>query len=216
MKQLINLLFGLSVLVFLASCGGSKKGTHVTIKTEFGDMKVLLYDETPIHKTNFLKLVEEGFYDDLLFHRIINNFMIQGGDPDSKDAAPDKRLGGGGPGYLLDAEIAFPHFKGTLAAARMGTGNPEKKSNGSQFYLVQGQPVPDAQLNNWEQRKGITYSPEQREIYKTRGGRPDLDQDYTVFGEVVSGIEVIDKIIAVPTGSANRPVKDVKMTIVKE
>ena len=211
MKQLIQLFLGIFILALISSCNSDP--AHVLIETEYGNMKVLLYDETPIHKENFLKLAKEGFYDDLLFHRVIRGFMIQGGDPTSKDAGPDVGLGGGGPGYLLDAEIGSPHFKGTLAAARTGPGNPEKKSSGSQFYIVQGNPLSDNQLNQFEKMKRITYTEAQRNLYKEMGGRPDLDMDYTVFGEVVEGLDVIDKIAEVATGKANRPVKDVKMKI---
>lgn len=212
MKQLVKIFLGLCLFALISSCG--KKESYVLIETDFGSMKVLLYDETPIHKANFLKLAEEGFYDDLLFHRVMRGFMIQGGDPDSKDAAPGAMLGGGGPGYLLDAEIGSPHFKGALAAARTpDRGNPEKKSSGSQFYIVQGNPVNDQRLDQFERMKGIKYSPAQRALYKEIGGRPDLDNDYTVFGEVVEGLDVIDKIIVVETDRANRPAKDVKMKI---
>lgn len=211
MKQIVKILWGLCLIVLINSCG--KKEAYVLIETEFGDMKVLLYDDTPVHKDNFLKLAQEGFFDDLLFHRVIRGFMIQGGDPDSRGAAPGAMLGSGSPGYLLDAEIGSPHFKGTLAAARMGPGNPEKKSNGSQFYIVQGSPVTDQRLDQYEQMKGIKYSAAQRALYKEVGGRPDLDMDYTVFGEVVEGLDVIDKIIVVETDRANRPAKDVKMKI---
>ncbi|MEM9545802.1 MAG: peptidylprolyl isomerase [Bacteroidota bacterium] len=190
--------------------------TYVTIKTEFGDMKVELYDSTPKHKENFLKLIDEGFYKDLLFHRVIQGFMVQGGDPNSKDAGPNAQLGSGGPGYKIDAEIGLPHFKGTLAAARQGGPiNPKKQSSGSQFYLVQGRVQTDAQLNQFEQRGGFKYNEAQRNKYKTIGGTPALDNDYTVFGEVVEGLDVIDKIAAVQTGNADRPVKDVKMDIVR-
>lgn len=211
MKQLLNICLAICLLAFINSCG--KKEAHVLIETEYGNMKVLLYDETPIHKENFLKLAKEGFYDDLLFHRVMKGFMIQGGDPESKGAAPGAMLGGGGPGYLLDAEIGSPHFKGALAAARTGPGNPEKKSSGSQFYVVQGGPVDDNRLNQFAQMKGIQYSEAQRTLYKELGGRPDLDMEYTVFGEVVEGLDVIDKIADVETDRANRPARDVKMKI---
>jgi cyclophilin family peptidyl-prolyl cis-trans isomerase len=213
MKRIINGLLVLSLLIGLAACGGDGN-SYALIETDYGNMKVLLYDETPKHKENFIKLAKDGFFDDLLFHRVINGFMIQGGDPDSRNAPPNKMLGGGGPGYLVDAEIAFPHFKGTLAAARTGgASNPEKKSSGSQFYIVQGTPQQETMLSQMENFKGIKYTPAQREKYKTLGGRPDLDQEYTVFGEVVEGMDVIDKIAAVPTGQADRPVQDVKMKV---
>lgn len=202
-------------ICFLASCNMDSK-TYVTIKTEFGDIKVELYDSTPKHKANFLKRIDEEYYKDLLFHRVIKGFMVQGGDPNSRDAGPDVRLGGGGPKEKIDAEIGAPHFKGTLAAARQPDSvNPEKKSSGSQFYLVQGSPQSDQQLDMWEQRKGFKYNAAQREKYKSLGGRPDLDAEYTVFGEVVEGIEIIDKIAAVQVNSSDRPTKDIKMDIVR-
>ena len=211
--RLKNFAFILSICFFM-SCNSDSK-TYVTIKTEFGDMKVELYDSTPKHKANFIKLVNEGFYKDLLFHRVIQGFMVQGGDPNSKDAEPGAMLGAGGPGYKIDAEIGAPHFKGTLVAARQGgSRNPMKQSSGSQFYLVQGKMQTDQELDNFEKRGGFKYNQAQREKYKTIGGTPGLDNEYTVFGEVVEGIEIIDKIAAVPT-NGERPVNDVKMDIVK-
>ncbi len=195
------------------SCGGEKKH-YVTIETDYGTMKAELYNSTPLHRDNFLKLVKENFYDDLLFHRIINGFMIQGGDPQSKDAAPGARLGMGGPGYLIDAEIGAPHFKGTLAAARTGgASNPDKKSSGSQFYVVHGTLQTDATLDRLQAQKGIEYNEAQREKYKTLGGTPMLDQDYTVFGELVSGMDVLDEIAKVQKDGSDRPLEDVKMKI---
>jgi peptidyl-prolyl cis-trans isomerase B (cyclophilin B) len=194
----------------LICCNGGN-GQYVLIETDYGNMKVRLYDETPQHRDNFLKLVNEKYYDDLLFHRVINGFMIQGGDPNSRNAAPETRLGMGGPGYTIPAEIGKPHFKGALAAAR--TSNPQKASSGSQFYIVQGQAVTEEQLNALAQQKGMTYTAEQRNRYKEVGGTPQLDNEYTVFGEVFEGLEVIDKIAAVQTGQGDRPVKDVKMKI---
>lgn len=194
----------------LSSCDNN---SYVTISTEYGDVTVLLYDFTPKHKENFLKLVDEGYYDDLLFHRIISGFMIQGGDPDSKEAQPGQRLGGGGPGYRVDAEIGSPHFRGALAAAR--DGNPQKASSGSQFYIVHGSAVTDAMLDQIEQRQQIQYSEAQRQLYREVGGTPQLDNLYTVFGEVVSGMEVVDQIAAEQKDQYDRPVKDVKMSIRK-
>jgi len=211
MKNFINFFVGFLILVLISAC--SKQEAIVLIETDFGNMRVLLYDETPIHKENFLKLAKEGFFDDLLFHRVIPGFMIQGGDPDSRNAPAGQMLGGGGPGYVLDAEIGAPHFRGTLAAARLGQGNPEKKSSGSQFYIVQGSPIDDSRLDQFERMKGIKYNEAQRTLYKQIGGRPDLDQEYTVFGEVVEGLEVIDKIANVQKDGSNRPVEDVKMRI---
>ncbi len=197
------------------SCNSDSK-TYVTIKTEFGDMKVELYDSTPKHKENFIKLVKDKFFKDLLFHRVIPGFMVQGGDPDSRGAAQGVRLGGGGPGYKIDAEIGAPHFKGTLAAARQPDQiNPEKKSSGSQFYLVHGNIQSDQELDAYEKRGGFKYNQDQRNKYKTIGGTPALDNDYTVFGEVVEGLDIIDKIAGVKTDESDRPFDDIKMNIVK-
>lgn len=199
--------------MLIMSCGGDQT-QYVTIETDFGTMKAELYSSTPLHRDNFVKLVKESFYDDLLFHRIIQGFMIQGGDPQSRGAAPGQALGMGGPGYLVDAEIGAPHFKGTLAAARTGgASNPDKKSSGSQFYVVQGSVQTDAALDNFERQKGIKYNASQREKYKTLGGTPMLDTDYTVFGELVEGLDVLDKIAAVQKDGSDRPLQDVKMKI---
>lgn len=187
--------------------------TYAMIETEFGNMKVELYDSTPLHKENFIKLANEGFYDDLLFHRVIKGFMVQGGDPNSKDAPKGQGLGAGGPGYKIDAEIGAPHFKGTLAAARQGSGNPDKQSSGSQFYIVQGQTYTPDQLKGTALSKGITYNEDQIKKYGTLGGTPQLDMEYTVFGEIVEGLDVVDKIAAVETAPGDRPIEDVKMKI---
>lgn len=187
---------------------------YVQIETDYGNMLVKLYNETPQHRDNFLKLVGKGFYDGLIFHRVINHFMIQGGDPESRDAQPGQMLGNGNLGYTLPAEFV-PHLfhkKGVLAAARLGDQeNPEKASSSCQFYLVQGQVWDEARLSMMVERFGLKLTPEQIEAYKTIGGTPHLDGSYTVFGEVVEGLEVIDKIAAVPTGMMDRPVEDVKM-----
>jgi len=213
MKQVIFFL-GICVLTLLSSCGGEDKFTYAEIETEFGVMKVKLYNSTPLHRDNFIKLAKEGFYEDLLFHRVISGFMVQGGDPKSKGAGEDARLGSGGPGYRVPAEIGGLHIKGALAAARTGgSSNPEKESSGSQFYVVQGKPVQEAQISSIETSKGVKYSQEQRDLYRTLGGTPQLDNEYTVFGEVVEGMDVIDKIAAVPTKPGDRPVKDVKMNV---
>ncbi len=188
----------------------------VELETTFGTMTILLYDATPKHRDNFLKLVEDGFYNGLLFHRVMNGFMVQGGDPKSKNAAPNMALGTGGPGYTVDAEFldSLVHVKGALAAARQPDGvNPAKASSGSQFYIVQGRPVTDAQLNQIETRYGSKYTAEQRAKYLEVGGTPFLDKQYTVFGQVIEGLDVIDKIAASQTSSANRPLDDIKMKI---
>jgi cyclophilin family peptidyl-prolyl cis-trans isomerase len=212
MKKIFLLTSLASILIF-TKCNKDPY-TYVAIETDFGTMKVMLYNSTPKHRDNFIKLVKEGFYDGLLFHRVINGFMIQGGDPDSKDAPKGKVLGQGGPGYTIAAEIGAPHLKGTLAAARTGgEGNPFKQSSGSQFYLVQGTVQTVEQLKAVEGRMGITYNSEQRRLYTEIGGTPALDGDYTVFGEVVEGLEVIDKIAAVRTDRTSRPLKDVVMKV---
>lgn len=188
----------------------------VHLETNMGNMEIELYDSTPKHRDNFIKLAEEGFYDSLLFHRVIQGFMVQGGDPESKGASSNKHLGSGGPGYQVDAEFSSDnlHLKGALAAARMGdTVNPQKKSSGSQFYIVQGSQVSPDQLERIEMQKGIRYTPEQRKAYQTEGGTPFLDMDYTVFGRVIKGMEVIDKIAALKTAPGDRPLEDVWMKV---
>jgi peptidyl-prolyl cis-trans isomerase B (cyclophilin B) len=206
---------GLILLILIGTIISCKtKQKYALIETDYGNMKVELFDTTPKHKENFIKLAEEGFYNDLLFHRVMNGFMVQGGDPESKDAPPSKRLGAGGPGYTIDAEIGAYHFKGALAAARQGDQvNPQKKSSGSQFYVVQGKPVNAAQLDMMEQQKGISYSEEDKKRYMEVGGTPFLDNEYTVFGQVIEGMDVIDKIAAVQTAPGDRPVEDVKMKV---
>lgn len=258
------------------SCNGQSE-TKVLISTNMGQIKVMLYNETPLHRDNFVKLVKEGFYDSTLFHRVIKDFMIQAGDPDSRGAQPGKMLGGGGPGYNVAAEFV-PHLfhrKGALSAARMGDQvNPKKESSGSQFYIVQGKPATEAeldqieaQLNHKRNSAGIRqcleepeqaalraevmlfqqnrnghaldsianmildslrakgtlaptfrFSEQQRKVYTTEGGTPFLDSEYTVFGQVLEGLEVLDIIAAVPTAAGDRPQSDVvilKMEIVK-
>lgn len=193
-----------------------KKGSKVLIETNYGNMVVLLYDATPQHRDNFLKLVKEHFYDDLLFHRVINHFMIQGGDPKSKNAVKGQPLGHGNLGYLIPAEFVdtLIHKKGALAAARMGDNeNPKKSSSACQFYIVQGRRFAPEMLSRMEQQSGRPMSARQREVYTTIGGTPHLDGEYTVFGEVIDGLEVIDKIAAVECDPMNRPVEDVKMKI---
>ena len=184
-KLFLLTLLACAILLFTGCESG---GDNVLIQTNYGDIKLRLYDDTRLHKENFTKLVGEGYYDSTLFHRVIEPFMIQGGDPQSIGASAGQPLGGGGPGYTIDAEIGRPHLSGALAAARTGdAGNPERKSSGSQFYIVTGEPQSEATLDQYERMKGIKYSPEQREAYTSLGGRPDLDMDYTVFGEVIEG-----------------------------
>lgn len=248
-----------------------KKDHIVTIKTRFGDMVAILYDETPKHKANFIKLAQEHFYDSTLFHRVIEGFMIQGGDPDSKKAQPGQRLGQGGPGYTVDAEInpKFYHEKGALSAARLGDAmNPKKASSGSQFYIVQGTKVNEGDMRidatkfnqvmkqfldnpanktyvdtlrsfyqsgdrqgyqNYvmelkpkaEAETGINtdradLDPAKVKAYTTLGGAQHLDGEYTVFGKVIQGLDVIDKIAALPKDAADRPTEDVRITVTVE
>jgi peptidyl-prolyl cis-trans isomerase B (cyclophilin B) len=185
----------------------------IEVITDYGNMELQLYSSTPKHRDNFVKLVKEGFYDSLLFHRVIDDFMIQGGDPTSKGAAPNVMLGNGGPGYTIPAEFvdSLIHLKGALAAARQGDGvNPKKASSGSQFYIVEGQPVKPNMLKQMEARSGIEYTEAQRAAYATQGGTPHLDGAYTVFGRVISGMDVLEKIAQVPV-SGSRPTKDITM-----
>ena len=250
--------------LLLCNCS-AKDSANIVIITEYGDIELQLYDKTPQHRDNFIKLVKEGYYDGVIFHRVINQFMIQGGDPETKDAKPGVRLGNGGPGYTVPAEFIpeYIHKRGALAAARMGDNvNPEKASSGSQFYIVHGRIITDAELDQLEaqiahnnagqmyiqyikeeeenmQKAGQTANPdsvqiragrrataylrehpyhmkeEDRQTYKTIGGSPHLDGGYTVFGEVVKGMEVVDKIAKMETGEANRPIIDVKIKKMK-
>lgn len=191
--------------------------TLVELQTPFGNMLIELFDSTPEHRDNFYKLAEEGFYDSLLFHRVMEGFMIQGGDPNSRDAPAGQPLGMGGPGYTVPADFqdSLIHTKGALAAARQPDSvNPEKASSGSQFYIVQGQTLAEREMAVMEARSGRTYTDEQKEAYLNLGGTPFLDGEYTVFGRVVEGLDVIDKIAAVETDSRNRPKDDVVIKVV--
>ena len=253
-NNILTILF----IFFLMGCKTSEETKDlIRIETEHGDMIIKLYDNTPDHKANFIKLVEDKFYDGLLFHRVIKDFMIQTGDPSSKDAKAGVPLGYDGPGYTIPAEILPQnyHKKGAIAAAREGDGaNPEKKSSGSQFYIVQGkQFAPDellqienyintkkkqafiqkyieTQLENsdsyeallnkaqaeWDQQNPdllFHFTEEQKQVYTTIGGYPALDGQYTVFGEVVEGLDVIDNIAKEPTDKSDRPLKDTKIKI---
>ncbi len=184
-----------------------EKETMVLIKTTKGDITVKLYNDTPLHRDNFIKLINEGWFNNSPFHRVINNFMIQGGH--NQDGRID-------PGYTIPAEFRANHFhkKGALAAARQGDQvNPKKASSGCQFYIVQGNVLTDAQIQMFQQRYGLSFTEEQIETYKTIGGTPHLDGEYTVFGEVVEGLDVIDKIASVKTDYMDVPVEPVTMTI---
>ncbi|MBK9270488.1 MAG: peptidylprolyl isomerase [Saprospiraceae bacterium] len=210
----MRFITGILLIAMLQACTGKKAEDLVIIETTMGTMKARLYDSTPKHKANFIKLIKENYYDDLLFHRVIPGFMIQGGDPESRNAPREAMLGSGGPGYTIDAEIGQLHFKGALCAARQGDAvNPQKKSSGSQFYIVHGQPTDPGQIQMMNASKGIKYTQEDFNKYAQIGGAPFLDGDYTVFGEVVEGLEVIDKIAATQTMPGDRPVTDVKMKI---
>lgn len=198
----------------LQAFAAKPKNQYVKVKTDMGECIIKLYNETPLHRDNFIKLTKQGFYNGTLFHRVIKEFMIQGGDPDSKTAKPDVLLGNGDVGYTIPAEFkdSLFHKKGALAAAR--DNNPEKASSGCQFYIVQGKTFTDAQLDNIERSKpNFKFQPWQRQVYKTIGGTPFLDQKYTVYGEVVKGLDMIDKIAVVGVDSNNRPKNDVRMTL---
>ncbi len=275
MKTLLTA--SLMALLCLYTGCAQKSGNDyvVTINTPHGKMVAILFDDTPKHKQNFIKLVREKFYDSLLFHRVIESFMIQGGDPNSRHASPGESLGNGGPGYTIDAEFTPAHFheRGALAAARLGDQvNPAKASSGSQFYIVQGRKFTHQELTELEQGinyqrknnalreilfmpeytslrelvikkqqegdanwlnsffeqsdtliikvkkdfKPFSFSEAQKQAYTTVGGAPHLDGEYTVFGKVISGLEVIDKIAAVEKGPGDRPVVDVPMTMTVE
>ncbi len=208
MKKII-LLLGLICLFINADA----KNRKVKIVTSKGTMVVLLSDKTPKHRDNFIKLVKQKFYDSVLFHRVIKQFMIQAGDPDSKQAEPGKRYGGGGLNYKIPAEfdITLFHKRGVLAAAR--NDNPEKASSSCQFYIVQGKIFTDSTLNEVEIKRlgGRKIPLHLREVYKTIGGTPHLDQNYTVFGHVVKGMEVVDKIAAVEKDQFDRPKEDISI-----
>ncbi len=286
MSRLKTLLLIVALSIKLASCSETKSAAAtetvntenetkmteigkndvvVNISTTMGDIKVLLFGDTPKHRDNFVKLVNEGYYDGTLFHRVINEFMVQAGDPDSKGAPAGKQLGSGGPGYTIDAEFVYPkhfHKRGALAAARQGDNvNPERKSSGSQFYIVTGKAYNEAQLAQMEKqmimmqqqdifnrlaserrdsimqlrrnrdqaglqalqdelialteaeaaKNPAKLTPEQREAYSTVGGTPHLDGQYTVFGEVIEGMDVVEKIEKTPTLPGDRPKEDVKI-----
>jgi peptidyl-prolyl cis-trans isomerase B (cyclophilin B) len=191
------------------------KNRKVKVITPYGTMIIRLYDQTPLHRDNFIKLVKAHFYDSTLFHRVINTFMIQGGDPDSKHAQPGAMLGNGDVPYTIPAEFQLDlyHMKGALAAAR--DDNPAKASSGCQFYIVQGKKWTDEQLDQLEKTRlgGRKIPVDQREYYKNYGGTPQLDQSYTIFGQVIKGLDVIDKIATQKRDANDRPLTDVPMKI---
>ena len=190
------------------------------METSMGNIRLALYNETPLHRDNFIKNVREGVYDGLLFHRVISSFMIQGGDTASRNAAPGQQLGDTEESYSIPAEIRYPqlfHKRGALAAAREGDNvNPERRSSATQFYIVYGRRFTDEMLDKVQERLdgvkgGVTLTPEVREVYKQKGGTPHLDGLYTVFGEVLEGMDVVREIQWVETDSNNRPVEDVRI-----
>lgn len=199
------------IILLSPGCEKKEKEYQAVISTDYGDITILLYNSTPKHRDNFIKLVNEGYYTDLLFHRVIEGFMIQGGDPKSKGADFGTMLGGGGPGYTIDAEIGAPHIRGAVAAAR--TANIKKESSGCQFYIVTGKGISPEELLQTELSKKIKYNDVQKKLYLEEGGYPSLDMEYTVFGEVVSGMDVVDRISMAETNEKDRPLKDVKMRI---
>lgn len=217
-------LYFLAFFLFAAFLGNSQvlvkqqkeshKGTRVEMVTNYGRIVLLLYDETPLHRDNFIKLATNRVFDGLLFHRVIEKFMIQGGDPTSKDAEPGKMLGDGTLGYNVPAEFRpeLFHKRGALCAAREGDMvNPKKESSASQFYIVQGRVWNTEELDNLQKRMKREISAEQRDVYTTLGGTPFLDGEYTVFGEVIEGMDVVDKIAAVKCDKNDRPLEDVRI-----
>ena len=219
MKRTLTLL--LAALAALCLYAKKEKRATVELLTSKGKIVICLYNETPQHRDNFIKLVKEGYFNDLLFHRVIQDFMIQGGDPDSREAAPGQPLGEGGPDYTLPAEIDYPrhfHKRGVLAAAREGDQtNPEHRSSGSQFYIVWGKTFSRDEINTLAERMerasgGSFHMPEDiRRYYMHHGGTPHLDGSYTVFGEVVKGLEVVNAIQQVDTDRRDRPIEDIKI-----
>lgn len=214
-KISISLIASFIIALFtFIGCQNEQKPYEIKIITDLGEMKAILYDETPNHRDNFVKLVKEGFYDGTLFHRCIPDFMIQGGDPDSKIAKPGQVLGGGDLGYTLEPEFGGIHKRGALAAARMvDQVNPGKQSNASQFFIVDGMPIQADLLQYFTKETGKVYTEEEIQTYVSQGGRPDLDMNYTVFGELTEGFDVLEKILALPRDNNNRPFQDIPMEI---
>lgn len=214
MKRIFTFLL---LLITVTAFAKAPKNQYVRIKTSYGQCIIRLYNQTPQHRDNFIKLAKQGYFNGTLFHRVIQNFMIQGGDPDSKNAKPGIELGNGGPKYTIPAEFkdSIFHKRGVLAAAR--DDNPAKASNASQFYIVEGKRYTDADLDKTEKLPrfpaGYKIPEFKRAMYRTVGGTPSLDTNYTAFGEVVSGIDMVDQVAAVPKDSRDRPTVDVPMTV---
>ncbi len=187
----------------------------VVIETTFGKIVIALYENTPKHRDNMLKLAKEKFYDSTLFHRVIPNFVVQGGDPESKTAKPGQMLGEGDLGYKIPAEINRVDFHRRGAVGMARDNNPEKASSACQFYIVTGRKYTDEELDAISKKTGRIFTPMQRNIYKYKGGTPHLDGNYTVFGIVEEGMDVVDKIAAQPTGANDRPETDIKMIKVR-
>ena len=219
MRRLLSIGAMWLLLLSLFPMHAQEKETLVLIETDKGKIKVKLFDETPKHRDNFIKHVKEHLYDGLLFHRVIKQFMIQGGDINSKDAPMDKHLGDGELDYTLPAEFVYPqyfHRRGALCAARMPDDeNPEKASSPNQFYIVTGKYYTEMELNKMEAEKGITLTEEQRKAYMLEGGAPYLDGNYTVFGQVIEGMKVVDKIQFVDTNEEDRPTKNIAIKTMK-
>ncbi len=215
MRRIVTMLFASLFLLTIGPLRAQEAETLVLIETDKGKIKVKLYNDTPLHRDNFIKNVNEHRYDGLLFHRVIKQFMIQAGDINSKDAPPDMHLGDGDLDYTIPAEIVFPkhfHKRGALCAARTSDDvNPERASSATQFYIVTGQFYTEMELDKMTKEKGMRFTPEQKEAYMLEGGRPDLDGKYTVFGEVVSGMKAVDKIQFVETNAEDRPVENIKI-----
>lgn len=212
---MMNKVVSLLIWVFTLSLSAQAQKYKVIMNTDSGSIYMNLYDKTPKHRDNFVKLAKEGFYDGLLFHRVIPQFMIQGGDPESKNAEAGKTLGNGDVGYRVDAEFVEEYFhkKGALAAAR--DNNPEKASSGCQFYIVTGKAFTAEELEQAEKRAGRKFTDGQKRVYMNEGGSPHLDGNYTVFGEVTKGQAVADKIQNAARDKNNRPNSDVHIKSVK-
>lgn len=219
MRRLLSIGAMWLLMLSLFPIYAQEQETLVLIETDKGKIKVKLYNETPKHRDNFIKNVEAHLYDGLLFHRVIKQFMIQGGDIGSKDAPMDKHLGDGELDYTLPAEFVYPqyfHRRGALCAARMPDDeNPEKASSPNQFYIVTGKYYTEMELDKMEAEKDITLTDEQRKAYMLEGGAPHLDGSYTVFGQVVDGMKVVDKIQFVETNEEDRPTKNVAIKTMK-